>query len=395
MNTYNKKSWWKIALMIIGMIIIVFTLVYTNYLSKRLAENEQKYITFYKSAIESIRNDQILSDPNSQLDFSLELQIIDYVKNPILMDEGDTLVGYNWPADKDTDIVFLKKQLEKMKKSGVKPFIPGVDDDPLTPDPKYPKIYYKQSTLYTLITWFPLVQVFLIGMFILLGYMVFSSMRRAEQNLVWVGMSKETAHQLGTPISGIMGWLQYLEEATDISPEQKDAINELKKDVGKLDLIADRFSKIGSRPDLHKRNINDTISNSVEYLKKRSPKNVKYVFDNSSELYAMINDHLFSWVVENILKNALDAMGNQGTISIHTSKENNKIIIDITDTGKGIPSGKLKTVFNPGYSTKKRGWGLGLSLSKRIITEYHKGKIFVLKSKVNEGTTFRIILPEA
>ncbi|HHH55165.1 MAG TPA: HAMP domain-containing histidine kinase, partial [Bacteroidetes bacterium] len=135
--------------------------------------------------------------------------------------------------------------------------------------------------------------------------------------------------------------------------------------------------------------------NSVEYLKKRSPKNVKYVFDNSSELYAMINDHLFSWVVENILKNALDAMGNQGTISIHTSKENNKIIIDITDTGKGIPSGKLKTVFNPGYSTKKRGWGLGLSLSKRIITEYHKGKIFVLKSKVNEGTTFRIILPEA
>lgn len=397
MDTYKQKAWWKILLMIIGMLIIVFTMFYTNYLSKRLAESEKKYITFYTRAVQRLsiafESDDI---ELKQQDLSLELEITSNVKNPIIMDTGEgDLVGYNWGEDNDNDQEFLARHLEKIKKSGIPPIVPEADDDPETPDPKYPKIYYKYSDLYTLITWFPLVQVFLIGIFILFGYIIFSSMRRAEQNRVWVGMSKETAHQLGTPITGIMGWIEYLKTATDPGPDQKEAILELENDVKKLDLIADRFSKIGSKPALKEQDINILVDNSVQYLKKRSPRNIQYIFNSSGELKALVNDHLFSWVIENILRNALDAMEDKGTITLETKAEGNKIIIDISDTGKGIPSGKLKTVFKPGYSTKKRGWGLGLSLAKRIIKEYHKGKIFVLKSKVNEGTTFRIILPKA
>jgi two-component sensor histidine kinase len=397
MDTYKQKSWWKILLMIIGMIIIVFTMFYTNYLSKRLAESEKKYIEFYTQAVqrisESIKSDNI---ELQQQDQSLELLITTNVKNPIVVDWGDgDLGGYNWGEEKENDQKFLAAQLKKIKKSGIPPIVPLADEDPETPDPQYPRIYYKYSKLYTLITWFPLIQVFLISIFVLFGYLIFSSMRRAEQNRVWVGMSKETAHQLGTPISGIMGWVEYLKSATNPNNDQQEALSELEKDVKKLDLIADRFSKIGSKPALKKQDINELIDNTVTYLKKRSPKNIRYIFDHSGNIEALVNNHLFSWVIENILRNALDAMDDKGTIKLETKTEGNKIIIDISDTGKGISSGKLKTVFKPGYSTKKRGWGLGLSLAKRIIREYHKGKIFVLKSKVNEGTTFRIILPKA
>ncbi len=397
MDTYKQKSWWKILLMVIGMIIIILTMIYTNFLSERLAESEKKYITFYSDAIQRLSKPFESGDLNlQQQDQNLELKILSNVKNPIILDTGEgDLVGFNWGEDKDNDQKFLEKQLEKIKKSGIPPIVPQTDDNPETPDPQYPKVYYNYSNLYTLITWFPLVQVFLIGIFIMFGYIIFSSVRRAEQNRVWVGMSKETAHQLGTPITGIMGWIEFLKTATDPSPDQFEALKELENDVRKLDLIADRFSKIGSKPVLKEEDINNLLEKSVNYLKKRSPKNIQYIFNYSGELKALVNDHLFSWVIENILRNALDAMEDKGTIKLETKTDGNKIIIDISDTGKGIPSGKLKTVFKPGYSTKKRGWGLGLSLAKRIIKEYHKGKIFVLKSKVNEGTTFRVILPKA
>jgi signal transduction histidine kinase len=210
-------------------------------------------------------------------------------------------------------------------------------------------------------------------------------------------MSKETAHQLGTPISGMMGWIEYLKSVTEPTEDQMEAIVELEKDVGKLDLIANRFSKIGSNPILKEMDIVKIIGNSVEYLKKRSPKNIKYFFEHEEnrELKAKVNAHLFSWVIENILRNALDAMEEKGEIHVEAKQKGDNFVIDIKDTGKGIPQTSFKTVFKPGYSTKKRGWGLGLSLAKRIIKDYHKGKIFIHKSKINEGTTFRIIIPKA
>lgn len=398
MDIYKQKSWWKIALLIVGMIIIVFTMFYTNYLSKKLSEKEGQYIQFYAQALKSTNNKILDSNTNNQ-DFSLELLITSNIKNPIILDDGsDTLSGFNWGEEKEADQRFLLEQMLEIQNSGQKPIIP-VSDDELDMDIEniYPKIYYKQSQLYSMITWFPLVQGVLIGVFVLFGYMIFSSVRRAEQNRVWVGMSKETAHQLGTPISGIMGWAEYLKTVTSPSEDQLNAIAELEKDVNKLELIANRFSKIGSVPVLKKRNINEIIKESVLYLKKRSPKNIIYTIDTGDNeiIEANVNDHLFSWVIENLLRNSLDAMKGEGNINLTLRENQDNITIDISDTGKGIPQGKLKTVFKPGFSTKKRGWGLGLSLAKRIIKDYHKGKIFVQKSKMNEGTTFRIILPKA
>jgi len=395
-DIYKQKSWLKILLLVIGLIITVFTMVYTNYLSKRLAEKEKSDIKYYTLALNSLNS--TLSDSINQKDVNLELTILQSIKNPLIIDDGtDILEGKNWGDDKDDNQEFLQQQIQEIQKSGIPPIVPTSDDESFQGNmPRYPRIYYKQSRLYTLITWFPLVQGLLISIFILFGYMIFSSVRRAEQNRVWVGMSKETAHQLGTPISGIMGWTEYLKTVTEPTEDQVEAINEMEKDLKKLELIANRFSKIGSAPILEPLNVNEIIKSSVEYLKKRSPKNINYYFDfdKNEALEAKVNAHLFSWVIENLLRNALDAMEDKGEIHIETKSEADKIVIDIRDTGKGIPQSSLKTVFQPGYSTKKRGWGLGLSLAKRIIKDYHKGKIFVHKSKVNEGTTFRIILPK-
>ena len=398
MELYRQKSWWKILLLIIGMIIIIFTMIYTNYLSGKMAENERKYIEFYEVAVKNIessfRDTSLLINEN----LTLELKILENVSNPIVMDQGDDeLSGFNWGEKKDSDQVFLHKKLQELKQSRIKPIVPSYDDSNSGIDIEnfYPKIYYQYSNLYKLITWFPVIQVLLIALFILFGYIIFNSVRRAEQNRVWAGMAKETAHQLGTPISGIMGWTEYLKSMTELTDDQRSAVHELENDIAKLELVADRFSKIGSTPVLQITNIDDVLWESIAYIKKRSPKNVHYIFerDINNPVFAQINAHLFNWVIENLLRNALDAMEGKGQITIDTSISSNSVIIDIADTGKGIPSGKIKTVFKPGYSTKKRGWGLGLSFAKRIIEQYHKGKIFVLKSKVNEGTTFRIMLP--
>lgn len=406
MDIYRQKSWWKILLLITGMVIIVFTMIYTNYLSKKMAENERQYMEFYSEALKVIlkdsdksqNEDSVFSNVNAhEKNYQVELFILENVKNPIILDDGtDSLTGYNWGKGKDTDQVYLVGQLLKIQESGIKPFIPTYDPESnIREEFVYPKVYFKYSNLYQLITWFPLIQVMLIAIFIFFGYSIFNSVKRGEQNRVWVGMAKETAHQLGTPISGIMGWTEYLKSMTLLSDEQYDAVTELENDVKKLDLIADRFSKIGSKPDLKPQQINGILSESLDYIKKRSPKNISYIFDEkiNSEYIANINDHLFSWVIENIFRNALDSMGEKGQIKVATGTTTKYLYIDISDTGKGIPSGKLKTVFRPGYSTKKRGWGLGLSLAKRIMEDYHKGKIFVLKSRINEGTTFRIMLP--
>ncbi len=251
-------------------------------------------------------------------------------------------------------------------------------------------IFYENSYLLTQLKYYPYAQLLIISVFLLVSYVLFSTARKSEQNQVWLGMSKETAHQLGTPLSSIIAWAELLK----LRGIETSITDEIDKDIKRLDTITQRFSKIGSEPELTKQNIVDVVKGAVSYLITRSPKSVNYVqiLPENKEIIIPLNIHLFEWVIENICKNAIDAMGGTGEIRVEMFEDNKYIYIDISDTGKGIPKSQFSTIFNPGYTSKKRGWGLGLSLSKRIIKEYHSGKIFVKSSVINKGTTFRIML---
>jgi signal transduction histidine kinase len=250
-------------------------------------------------------------------------------------------------------------------------------------------IFYRDSDLLRQLRFYPFIQLGVIGLFILIAYILFSSARKAEQNQVWVGMAKETAHQLGTPLSSLMAWAEIL-KTENLPPKYTEELN---KDIDRLNVITERFSKIGSSPELENVNVKQLIENSLSYLKPRTSSRINMdVYADNNEIEAKLNIPLFEWVLENLTKNAIDAMEGEGNISFSIEKQDNKVIIDVSDTGKGIPATNRKTVFNPGYTTKKRGWGLGLSLTKRIIENYHNGKIFVKQSELNKGTTFRIIL---
>ena len=250
-------------------------------------------------------------------------------------------------------------------------------------------ILYKDSDLLVRLRYYPFFQLAVIALFLFVSYLAFSSSRKAEQNQVWVGMAKETAHQLGTPLSSLMAWLELLK----MKGMSAEYTAEIEKDIHRLQTITERFSKIGSAPALLKENIYEVLKRSVDYIKTRSSGSVDFILNpDSRDLLAPMNVPLFEWVLENILKNALDAMGGKGKINLNITDQQQFVYIDITDTGKGIPKGSYKTIFKPGYTTKSRGWGLGLSLSKRIIEEYHDGQIFVKNSDVNKGTTFRIVL---
>ncbi len=251
-------------------------------------------------------------------------------------------------------------------------------------------IFYEESFLLTQLKYYPYVQFGVIGVFMLIAYALFSTARRNEQNQVWVGMSKETAHQLGTPLSSLMAWVEYLKD----KGIDEETIKEINRDVDRLNTITERFSKIGSKPSLQSENIAEVMQHALDYIKTRSSRNVEFIFENqaSDKTLARISVPLFEWVIENITKNAIDAMDGKGTIKTVISDAMQFVYIDISDTGKGIPKGKSKTVFEPGFTTKQRGWGLGLSLCKRIIESYHEGQIFVKQTETNKGTTFRIVL---
>ena len=251
-------------------------------------------------------------------------------------------------------------------------------------------IFYKDSYLLTQLKYYPIIQFAIIGIFLLVAYLLFSTARRAEQNQVWVGLAKETAHQLGTPLSSMMAWVDYLET----KGVDKDTISELQKDVSRLETITERFSKIGSGASLKEENIVPLIYKSVGYLKTRTSQKVSFEITPSENTHIIvpINYQLFDWVIENLVKNAVDAMTGKGRLDINITDDEKSVTIDITDTGKGISKTMFKTIFNPGYTSKQRGWGLGLSLSQRIIRDYHAGKIFVKSSSIGKGTTFRIIL---
>jgi two-component sensor histidine kinase len=252
-------------------------------------------------------------------------------------------------------------------------------------------VYYQDSELLTIMRFFPLAQILIIAIFLAIAYFLFSYARKAEQNRVWAGMAKETAHQIGTPLSSIMAWMELLKMK---ETNADDVANEIEKDINRLEVITERFSKIGSLPSLAENDIVKIINDSIEYLKPRTPRKVKYDLSLLPEkaLFIPVNGALFSWVIENLCKNAIDAMDGVGNINIALKEDQKSVIIDITDTGKGISITEQKSIFNPGYTSKVRGWGLGLSLSKRIIRDYHKGKIFVKSSSLGKGSTFRIIL---
>jgi two-component sensor histidine kinase len=279
------------------------------------------------------------------------------------------------------DTAYLQQMLSDMKANG----------DTIQVSLGYGKkniIYYMESPQLQALRYFPVMMFVIVGMFIIVAYLLFSTSRRSEQNLVWVGMAKETAHQLGTPLSSLIAWLEYLK----LKGVNDEMTQEIAQDVKRLEMITERFSKIGSQPKLNAEDVNEALTQSVEYISKRSPKSVQFIFTPKGKIAVPLNIPLFAWVIENLCRNAVDAMDGNGKIFIEVSDLQQYVYIDISDTGKGIPRSRQKTIFEPGFTTKQRGWGLGLSLVKRIIEQYHGGKIFVKRSEPNKGTTFRIVL---
>ena len=277
----------------------------------------------------------------------------------------------------------LKKVLEKMKER-IEPIPIKLTENNVQ------LLYYSESSILRNLRYYPFIQLFVIVVFIVVAYFAFSATQRAEQNQVWVGMSKETAHQLGTPISSLMAWIEILK----LQNVDESLIKEFEKDTERLERITERFSKIGSKPELFPSNLVEALNSTINYLRTRSSNKVvfKTSFSENDVVETPLNVALFSWVIENLCKNAIDAMENHGTITMDLAEKENQIFLDITDTGKGVSKSQYKTILQPGYSTKKRGWGLGLSLAKRIIENYHDGKIFIKWSEIGKGTTFRIIL---
>ncbi|MCF8218061.1 MAG: HAMP domain-containing histidine kinase [Bacteroidales bacterium] len=298
-------------------------------------------------------------------------------------DKNEIKAWGNIDDDKIDDKEYMDNLINEMKS----------ENDPITIELAYEGkqyIYYKDSALLKQLRFYPLVQFAIIGLFLFVAYVLFSIARRSEQNQVWVGLAKETAHQLGTPLSSMMAWLELL-RVKEVEPE---IVNELYKDMERLDVITDRFSKIGSESKLVYQDIVPIIEDTIDYMKKRTSRKIQYTVNKpeGKEVNASVNKHLFTWVIENLSKNAIDAIDHSGEIVIDIFESKSQAFVDVSDTGKGLPKSKFKTVFNPGYTSKDRGWGLGLSLAKRIIKDYHNGKIFVKNSIPGKGTTFRIVL---
>ena len=309
--------------------------------------------------------------------------ILNAASSPIiLMDSatGNIIEAGNIDSTTLTNTELLGQRLQAMSDQH-EPLAIEINDRPAL-------VYYEDSFLLTQLKYYPLAQLGVIGLFMVIAYLLFSTARKAEQNQVWVGMSKETAHQLGTPLSSMIGWVELLK----VEPSTEQIAVELEKDVARLQVVTERFSKIGSQPRLELNNLSELLRKSVDYFESRSRGNVDFIAKIPNDVMAVINEPLFEWVIENLIKNALDAMDGKGQIVVEVDVQETRILIDVSDTGKGIAQSKFKTVFQPGYTSKKRGWGLGLSLSKRIVKDYHRGKIYVLKSEPNSGTTFRISL---
>ncbi|MGN6617546.1 MAG: sensor histidine kinase [Ilyomonas sp.] len=377
---------WRNLFAVVAIMIVVGTIFYSQYLSKKIADDERKKVELLVEAQKTILA------ANNQESFNLAAKISSENKEiPIIeTNENDSITNYTnldtAKIAKDTN--YLRKQLELFK-SQHKPIILVFSKTPFIAN----KYYYGQSRLQQEVRYYPIVQLIIVSMFIIVAIVAQRSSYRSTQNQVWAGMAKETAHQLGTPVSSLQGWIEMLKEVKG----NEKIVPEIEKDVNRLLLITDRFGKIGSQPHLEKTNIVEQVQHMVEYIRKRAGGRINFIIDTKGEqnIQALISPPLFDWVIENLLKNALDAMDGKGTISIQILNQSEQVVIDVTDTGKGISKRNITKIFKPGFTTKKRGWGLGLTLTKRIIEQYHKGDIFVKWSEPGKGTTFRVELSKA
>lgn len=367
-------------MLFIGAVLIgVGSLWYTNNLVEKLAYEERKKVELWAKATSLIIN----TESQSELEFLVEVISNNETVPVIIIDENDNIFhNRNIDSLKLENPKFKEKLIKKMKEEN-----PPIEIALWKDQTHY--LFYSQSTILTKLTYYPYVQLSVILLFIVVAYLAFSSSRKAEQNQVWVGLSKETAHQLGTPISSLMAWTEMLRLKTS----DQHMVDEFEKDVVRLEKITERFSKIGSKPILKEQELTEIVVNTIEYLKTRSSKNVTFQLSLPDiPVVLPLNAALFEWVLENTCKNSIDAIQGEGVIKVSVIDNANFIFVDISDSGKGIPRSKHKTIFKPGFTTKERGWGLGLSLTKRIVEEYHGGKIFVSSSEPGKGTTIRIIL---
>jgi signal transduction histidine kinase len=374
---------WRTGLAAIAILIVIGTIFYSNFLAKKIAANEKIKVEQWVQAINDINN-------NTSSTSNLAGKILTENSRDIPMitvAETDSILDhYNLDTDKiSKDPLYLKKQLSVFKQTND----PVVWVNPLNPS-QTNYVYFGESDLLIQIKYFPIVQLIIVGLFILLTLIAIGARNRSTQNQVWVGMAKETAHQLGTPISSLEGWIEMLKTSSG----DPQILAEMHKDVSRLKLVSDRFGKIGSKPQLEPTNIINHVEQMVSYIKGRAGEKIKFnvIKPQAEFILANINPQLFDWVIENLLKNALDATEGKGKINITIKNDSKTVTIDITDSGKGVLKKNIPHLFKPGFTTKKRGWGLGLSLSKRIIEEYHKGQLFLKMSEPNNETTFRIIL---
>ena len=397
MDIYAKQQKWKFVLIGFAILIGISSLFVTNMLVKELKLEERKKIELWAAATNQLVN------LTGEGDFSLAIKVISENNNipVILVDDCDTILeSRNFEIYTKVDSFFfsigvlspneitpefLRKELTSIKENGEAPI-----EVPIIGDTQW--IYYKDSVLLNRLRFYPIYQLGFIGIFMFIAYFIFSSSRRSEQNQVWAGMAKETAHQLGTPLSSLMAWVELLKSKEGM----KEMVVEMEKDIIRLETITARFSKIGSKPNLETINIIELLKESTNYLKSRFPEkvNIKMNFEKE-EVLVPVSQVLLNWVIENICKNAVDAIKGKGEIEVSVIEEKTHVLINISDNGEGINRSILKNIFKPGVTSKKRGWGLGLSLSKRIVEQYHKGSLFVMQSEKGVGTTFTIKLPKA
>ena len=380
-DVYTRKIWWKIAIICFGTIIGVATLFYTESFLEELRNEEERKITLWAKAMEEI----VIAEPGTNLSFYTQI-IQDNTTIPLILTDsvGNIIAHRNLNAPEVNPEQYVHNKLEEFKSSG------EVIENQFA-DGQTNYLYYKGSNLLTKLRLYPLILLAVIGIYMLISYMAFSNARRSEQNKVWTGMAKETAHQIGTPLSALMGWIAYLKEQYP----KEIAFGEMEKDIDRLTEITDRFSKIGSQPELSDLNLNQTVLRTTEYLGNRLGKKISLTTNLGSESNVQHNGQLISWVLENMIKNAADALEGEGEIRIRQESATAEVHVFINDNGKGIPANDQRKIFHPGFTTKSRGWGLGLSLAKRIIEDYHQGKVVLVESNAQVGTTFKITLPKA
>ncbi len=375
-----KNSFWKYLFFIVATLLSVASWVYTLTLTKSIRQSEQQRVELWSEAYKEVQR----VDVEQQIS-PLVLKIIqsnNYIP-VILCDSKMRIISYaNLDKNKAKDTAYLYRQLKIMQAQN-KPIVIDLGDGVKN------YLFYKDSKVLTELSYYPVIQLLVALIFLLVIFVAARTTKKAEEHYLWVAMSKETAHQIGTPLSSLVAWIEMLK----ISGLDQRLITEVEKDVQRLEKITERFSKIGSKPELQPTDLYKVIMDTVEYLKRRSPKRVKYhiIFETKDPVIVNLNAPLFEWVIENLAKNAIDAMSGKGEIKIRVVEKDKNVIIDFSDQGKGIPSKYHKQIFKPGYTTKKYGWGMGLALVKRIVETYHNGRIFVLSSS-NKGTTFRIIL---